>query len=94
MDISKMLFHLFVAKFEHFIDQAIKEIPVVGHQNECAIIVLQCALEDVFGLHVKMIGRFIQDQQIHRFEQQFHHGQAGALTAREYFNLFENKYCI
>ena len=34
-----------------------------------------------------MIGRLVEDQQVHRFQQQLDHGQAGALTAREHLHF-------
>ncbi len=45
-------------------------------------------LQHIFGAHVKMIRRFVENQKIHRFQQQFYHGKPGALSTAEHFHLF------
>ena len=34
-----------------------------------------------------MVGRFVEDEEVHRLEQELDHGQAGALTTTEYLHL-------
>ena len=55
--------------------------------DERAVEVLKRLLEDVLRLEVKMVGRFVKDEEIDGLEQEFHQGQAGALAAREHLHL-------
>ena len=49
--------------------------------------VLYRLLQDIFGLHVEVVGRLVENQQIHRLEQQANHSQARFLTARKHLHL-------
>ena len=50
-----------VTEFIDFADKAIKEVSVVADNDECAIKVLKCLLEHIFGLEVKVVGGLVED---------------------------------
>ncbi len=85
-----MLFDLFVPEFKDFLGQTIEEVTVVWNQNQCAIKIFQGTFENVLGAHVEVIGRLIENEQIHRFEQQFDHSQSGPFSSWKHFHFFTN----
>ena len=76
-----------MAKLIDLRDEAVEEVAVVADADERAVEVLERLLEDVLRLEVKMVGRFIKDEEIDGLKQEFHQGQAGALAAREHLHL-------
>ena len=44
-------------------------------------------LQHILRAHVEMIRRFIENQEIHRFQQQLNHGKTGTLSAGKHFHL-------
>ena len=53
----------------------------MAHHYDRAVKLLDGVLEYIFGLHVKVVGRLVEYEQIDRFEKQTYHGQTRFLTA-------------
>ena len=63
-------------------DKTIEEITVVTNHDERSVEIEQGPFQYILGLQVEVVGRLIENQQIHRLQQQFENGKAGALTSR------------
>ncbi|MNC39519.1 hypothetical protein D3C75_881800 [compost metagenome] len=63
--------------------QAIDEVAVVGHQDQGAVIALEQLFQLVEGVHVQVVGRFVEDQHVGRLGQGAGQQQAVALAARQ-----------
>ena len=44
-------------------------------------------LQYIFRTHIKMIRRFVENQEIHRFQQQLNHGETGTFATGKDFYL-------
>ena len=66
---AQMLFDTTATELLHFAYQSVQEIPVVTDADESAVEVLQSGFEDILGLHIQVVGRFIQNEQVAGFEQ-------------------------
>ena len=86
VDSTDVLTYLSTTKFIHTAYESIEEITVVAHHNHCPIKFLHSVLQHVLRLHVEMVGRLVENQEIHRFKQQLYHGQSTALTTRQHFH--------
>ena len=69
-------------------DESSEEITVVGHDDQGAIELFQGIFQDVLGTEVEMVGRLVENQQVHGREQQLDHGQSGTLSTGQNFHLF------
>src|SRR5690606_36642108 len=63
--------------------QPVDEVAVVANQDQRALVVGQQVLEQVESVHVEVVGRFVQHQQIGRGRQGAGQQQAVALAARQ-----------
>ena len=63
-----------MAKLIDLRDEAVEEVAVVADADERAVEVLERLLEDVLRFEVKMVGRFVKDEEIDGLEQEFHQG--------------------
>ena len=50
--------------------QAIEEVTVVRDEDERAIVVEERLLEDLLGLHIKVVRWFVEDQEVVRLEEE------------------------
>ena len=73
-----------VVEVEQPIDGSIEEIAVVRHHHHTAAEVFQKILQHAQGLHIKVIGGFIQKENIRGLDQQATEGQPPAFTTREF----------
>ena len=64
-----MLADTVFTKFIYFLYHAIKEISIVAHDDDRAIEVGDGLLEDIFGEHVQVVGRLIEDEQVDWLKQ-------------------------
>ena len=55
--------------------------------DDCAVKVLQCGLEDIFGLHVEVVGRLIEDEEIAGLEEKPYHCQSASFASGEHFHF-------
>ena len=62
VDAAKMLCHLLIAEFVNFRHQSVKEVTVVRNDNQRTVKIHQRLFEDIFGFHVEVVGRLIQNQ--------------------------------
>ena len=60
----------------------------MAHTNQRTVEVGQCLLQHVLGAQVQVIRRFVKNQQVHRFEQQFEQSQARTFATRKHLHLF------
>ena len=63
-------------------DKTIEEIAVVTNHDERSVEIKKCLFQHILGLQVEVVGRLIENQQIHRLQQQLENGKAGALASR------------
>lgn len=87
VDAAKMLRHLLIAELVDLGHQSVKEVTVVRNDDQGAVEIHQCLLEDIFGFHVEVVGRLVQNQEVDRFQQELDHCQAGTFAAREHFHF-------
>ena len=73
-------------------DEAIEEVTVVRDEDERAIIVEEGLLEDFLRLHVKVVRRFVENQQVVWLEEELEECQARALTTAEYLDLLRRSF--
>ena len=52
-------------------DKTIEEIAVVTNHDERSVEIKKCLFQHILGLQVEVVGRLIENQQIHRLQQQF-----------------------
>ena len=83
---TDMLTHLSTTKFIHTAHESIEEITVVAHHNHRAIKLLHGILQHVLRLHVEVVGRFVENQEVHGFEQELNHRQTTAFTTRQHLH--------
>ena len=56
-------------EFQGLGHKGIEEIAVVGNDHHATGVVDQCALENALRLHVEVVGRLIEDEEVRRLEQ-------------------------
>ena len=56
-----MLSHPLVAELVHFAHQSVQEVTVVAHKYQCTVKVHECLFQNIFGLHIQMVGRLVQN---------------------------------
>jgi len=62
----------------------VEEAPVVAHQQQCSLVLLQPLLEQLQGFDVEVIGRFIQDDEVCGLCKQAGEQETVALAAGEH----------
>ena len=55
--------------------------------NHRSVEVFDSLLENVFSLHVEVIGRLVEDKKVYRFKQKFNHGKTSFLAPRQHFHF-------
>ena len=73
-------------------DEAVEEVTVVGDEDERAIIVEEGLLEDFLRLHVEVVRRFVEDQQVVGLKEELEQSQARALTTAEDLDLLRRSF--
>ncbi len=63
--------------------QGVDEVAVVGDEDQRPLIAAQGVEQHLLGLQVEVVGRFVEEQQVGRAQQQDGQGQAVALAAGE-----------
>ena len=64
VDAAKMLRHLLIAEFVDLCHQSVKEVTVVRNDDQGAVEIHQRLLENIFGFHVEVVGRLVQNQEV------------------------------
>ena len=70
-------------RFDHFGDDTVQEIAVVGYNKHCAAVIQEIGLQPDDRAHVKMVGRLIEQDDIGSGEKERAEGYAGLLASRE-----------
>ena len=81
------LHDLLVAKDVDAVDQSVEEVAVVAHDDCRAVEVVDCVFQHVLRLHVEVVGRFVEYEQIDGLEQQLYHSQSATFPARQHFHI-------
>ena len=76
-----------VAELIYVLNKTVEEVAVVANDNECAVEFLQRFFQHVFRAHVEVIGRLVENEQIHWLEQQLQQGKACAFAAAKHFHF-------
>ena len=62
IDITCEGVHLVILELIHFGGQSLQEVTVVGDQDQASFILQKGVLEHVFGGHVEVVGRLVEDE--------------------------------
>ena len=73
VDAAEMLAHAAATEFIDLGHQAVEKVSVVTDDYQSSVKVAQSLFEDVFGLEVEVVGRFVEYKQVDWFEQQLDH---------------------
>ena len=57
------------------------------NHDERSVEIKKCLFQHILGLQVEVVGRLIENQQVHWLQQQFENGKTGAFTSRQNFHL-------
>ena len=76
-----------VVQLDNLPGHPVQEIPVVGHDNHGAFIIEQVGLQPGDGLHVQMVGRLVEQDDVRLGQQQLSEGHTGLLASRQGVNL-------
>ena len=68
-----MFLHQSATKLVHFSRKSVQKITVMADYYHRSVKIADSLLQHIFGTHVKMIRRFVENQEIHRLQQQFYH---------------------
>ena len=74
-------------ELDHPGHRARKELPVVAHQQDGAIVLLECVLERLDVLHVEMVCWFVEDEQVSVRERHERERDASPLATAERADL-------
>ena len=81
-----MFTNLAAAKLIDLIYQTIEEFTIVAHDDGCSIESLNGFFQHILRLHVEVVGRLIENEEIHRFEQELDHSQSATLASTQYLD--------
>ena len=82
-----MLAHTTSTELVNLRDEAIEELAVVRDKDGGAVKGADSLLQHILRLHVEMVRRLVEDEQIDGFQQQANHCQSAALATREHFHF-------
>ena len=82
-----MFLHQSATKLVHFSRKSVQKITVMADYYHRSVKIADSLLQHIFGTHVKMIRRFVENQEIHRLQQQFYHGKPAALPKKQFRSL-------
>ena len=60
-----MFLYFLVTEFVDLVDESGEEITVMRHDDQGAIELFQGIFQDVLGTEVEMVGRLVENQQVH-----------------------------
>ena len=84
---AQVLTNLAATKLIYLIYQAIEELTVVAHDDGSAVECLDSFLQYILRLHIQVVGRLIENEQIHRLQQQLDHRQSAALATAQHLDI-------
>ena len=68
VDAAEVLAHLAAAELIDLADQPVEEVAVVADEYDSAVEIAQGCLEDVLGLHVEVVGRLVENEEVARLQ--------------------------
>ncbi|OAV72319.1 hypothetical protein Barb7_03128 [Bacteroidales bacterium Barb7] len=71
-----------IAELIDLVHQAVEKFAVVRNDYNRPVKLFQGIFQYIFGAHVQMVGRLVENQEIDRLQQQADHSQTAALPAR------------
>ena len=75
------------AELIHFGDEAVEKFAVVAYDYYRPVEIPYGILQHVFGTHVQVVRRFVENQEVHGFEQEFNHGQTTPFSPRQHLDF-------
>ena len=88
VDASNVFTDFSATEFVDFCHQAIQELAVMADDDDRAVKGKDSFLEHIFRAHVKVVGRLVEDKEVHRLQQQAYHGQSATFSARKHLHFF------
>ena len=85
-----VFFDLVVFDVPYFVGNLRNEIPVVGNHNVRAFVLVQCLNQDIYRLHIEVVGRLIEQQEIGLRQQHFGQCHPRFLPPRQHLDFLEN----
>ena len=83
-----MFAHLTTAKLKDLRDQTIQELTVVRNDDGSTVEGLDSFFQHILRWHVEVVGRLVENQQVHGLQQQTNHSQSTTLTTTKHLDLF------
>src|SRR5689334_21146590 len=83
-------FHLAPTHFEDAGGQPINEVTIVRNKNHGAGIFHERVEEYVFGAHIEVVSRLVEQEKICRVQEQAKQGVSAAFSARQHADLLEH----
>ena len=80
--------HLSIAELIYFRHKSVQKITIVRYYYRRAIKSENSLFQHVFGLHVQMVCRLVENKQIDWFEQKLYHGKPASLSTRKIPDIF------
>ena len=85
---TEMLANGTSAELVHLRNQSVEKLAVVADNDSRAVKGVDSLLQHLLRCHVQVIGRLVEDEQVHRLKQQLYHSQTATLAARQHLHLF------
>ena len=90
VEIAVMGIHHALIEFKNLITHTVKEVAIVGHHEQCHARLSEEFLQPLHHLHVEVVGRLVEDEEIRLVQQYQGQSQTLHLSARQFINhLFQ-----
>ena len=71
-----MFFHYTSSKLINLCNQSVQKFTVVRNYYHRTVKFTDSLFQHILGTHIQVVGRFVQYQEVYRFQQQFYHRQS------------------
>ena len=82
-----MLAHSTSTELIYLRNQSIEKLAVVADDDSRAVEGVDSLLQHLLRCHVQVVGRLVEDEQVHRLKQQLYHSQTATLATRQHLHL-------
>ena len=72
-----------VFQFQDLCDSAVQKIPVMGYDEDSPFVIHQVSLQPSDTVHIEVVGRFVEHDQLRALKQELAQGDPGLLASRE-----------
>ena len=79
-----MFFHYTSSKLINLCNQSVQKFTVVRNYYHRTVKFTNSLFQHILGTHIQVVGRFVQYQEVYRFQQQFYHRQSAPLPSRKH----------